>query len=292
MIRWQTLTLCLAVAALVACGGTTAVAPPKPLAEATSTSAAVAAAPTRSNALASTAPTARAVTATAAAPRPPIPTTMTVAVPRSAAPSAAPSTAPTVASSTPPRSSAPTPAPTGGGVGVTPPAGPTAVPQPKGTIPAGWLTYRGPTYFPFAIAYPPDWTVDDSLLPEQHVVVFYGPDSGTYNEEIYIELGDTVTGANIDVQRDQFFYERTDFCVARGIEYTNRRTISGETFAVLGGTCEAGNALSFMLAALGLKGGDEWRILMRTPYDRKDERLRDIFDPMLATLNIYARAPE
>lgn len=292
MIRWQTLTLCLAVAALVACGGTTAVVPPKSLAEATSTSAAVAAAPTRSNA---PAPPARAVTATTAAPRPPVPTTMTVAVPRSAAPSAAPSTAPTVASSAPtapPRSGAPTPAPTGGGAGVTPPAGPAAVPQPKGTIPAGWLTYRGPVYFPFAIAYPPDWTVDDSLLPEQRVVVFYGPDSGVYNEEIYIELGQTETGADIDVQRDQFFYSRTDFCIERGIEYTTRRTLSGVPFALLGATCEGGDALTFLQVALGLNGGDEWSVSMRTPYDRKATRLRDIFDPMLATLNIYARAPE
>ncbi len=46
-----------------------------------------------------------------------------------------------------------------------------------------------------------------------------------------------------------------------------------------------------MLAALGLKGGDEWRILMRTPYDRKDQHVREIFDPMLASLNIYALAP-
>ncbi len=286
MIRWQTLTLCLAVAALVACGGTTAVAPPKSLAEATSTSAA-AAAPPRSGA---PAPTTRATTTVAS--QPSSPATMTVAVPRSAAPSAAPGTAPTVVSSAAPRSSAPTAAPTGGGAGVTPSAGPTAVPQPKGTIPAGWLTYRGPVSFPFAIAYPPDWTVDDSLLPEQRVVVFYGPDSGVYSEEIYIELGQTETGADIDVQRDLFFYSRTDFCVERGIEYTTRRTLSGVPFALLGATCEGGNALTFLQVALGLNGGDEWSISMRTPYDRKAERLRDIFDPMLATLNIYARVPE
>ncbi len=290
MIRWQTFALCLAAVALVACGGT-AVAPPRSIAESPTDTTRAAAATTGTGVPARTV---QAITPTTTVPTR-APGTTTGAVPSRAAPitatvAARPSTIPITATAAP-RSSAPSPAPTSGGGGVTPPAGPTAVPQPNGTIPAGWLVYRGPAYFPFAIAYPPDWTLDDSLLPEQRVIFLEGPDAGTYNEEIYIELGDTATGANIDVQRDDFFYERTDFCIARGIEYTNRRTISGETFAVLGGTCEAGNALSFMLAALGLKGGDEWRILMRTPYDRKDQHVREIFDPMLASLNIYALAP-
>ncbi len=279
MIRWRTFALCLAAVALVACGGTTAVAPPQRLAEATGSGAPIAAVPTRSSA---PAPTARAVTRTAA-PQSTVPATMTVAPPRSAVSGTA-----TPAS----QSSAPTPAPTSGGVGGTPPAGPTAVPQPSGAAPVGWLVYRGPTQFPFVIAYPPGWTLDDSLLPGQRVIVIYGPNMGADSEEIYIELRQTATGADIDVQRDEFFYTRTDFCVERGIEYTTRRTLSGVPFALLGATCEGGNALTFMQVALGLNGGDEWSVTMRTPYEHKAERLREIFDPMLASLNIYARAPE
>ena len=205
MIRWQTFALCLAAVALVACGGT-AVAPPRSIAESPTGTTRAAAATTGTGVPARTV---QAITPTTTVPTR-APGTTTGAVPSRAAPitatvAARPSTIPITATAAP-RSSAPSPAPTSGGGGVTPPAGPTAVPQPNGTIPAGWLVYRGPAYFPFAIAYPPDWTLDDSLLPEQRVIFLEGPDAGTYNEEIYIEFGDTATGANIDVQRDDFFY--------------------------------------------------------------------------------------
>jgi hypothetical protein len=141
------------------------------------------------------------------------------------------------------------------------------------------------------IAYPPDWNVDDSLLPEQRIVYFYGPDGREGVERIDIEIGQTQTGANIDVQRDEFFHRKSEFCEQKGIEYTEHRQIAGVAFAILGATCDASNELSFAQVASGLKGGDEWNILMRTPYERKEARLREVFDPMLASLNIYADAP-
>jgi hypothetical protein len=225
-----------------------------------------------------------------------------------AAPSAAPASAPPAPSSAPastamavptarpsapaasPRSAAPSTAP-----GVVPSAAPTSpsatTPRPNGPIPAGWKVYTGRRDFPFAIAYPPDWTVDDSLLPEQRIVYFYGPNGRDDDERIDLEIGQTGTGANIDVQRDEFFYRKSDFCDQKGIEYTDHRQISGAAFAILGATCDSSNDLTFMQVASGLTSGDEWNILMRTYYDHKEQRLRDVFDPMLATFNVYAQAP-
>ena len=171
------------------------------------------------------------------------------------------------------------------------PAGPTAIPQPSGAIPAGWQVYRGPAEFPIVVAYPPDWTVNASQLPGQRVIYLYGPDGRGAVERIDIGVGQTQTGANIDVQRDAFFYRKSAFCDRKGIEFTEHRPVAGATFAVLGATCDASNELSFMLVASGLVGGDEWNVLMRTPYARRDARRREVFDPMLASLTIYARAP-
>jgi hypothetical protein len=146
----------------------------------------------------------------------------------------------------------------------------TAVPQPNGTIPAGWQIYRGSAAFPFVVAYPPDWTVDDSLLPEQRIIYLYGPDGREGVERIDIEIGETQSGAEIDAQRDAFFQRKSDFCDKKGIERTEHRQVSGVTFALLWATCDESNDLSFMQVASGLWNGDEWNVLMRTPYARKD----------------------
>jgi hypothetical protein len=208
--------------------------------------------------------------------------------------------APSAPSATPPSRLVSTPslAPTGGPSptatrppAAASPAAPTAVPQPNGTLPPGWKVYRGPVEFPVVVAYPPDWTVNDSNLPGQRVIYLYGPEGREAVERIDIGVGQTQTGANIDVQRDQFFLLHSQFCGRKGIEFTEYRQVSGATFALLGATCDASNELSFMLVASGLTGGDEWDILMRTPYARKEARLREVFEPVLASLNIYARVP-
>jgi hypothetical protein len=208
----------------------------------------------------------------------PVPTAAAVPTPRPSAPVASP------------RSAAPSTAP-----GVVPSAAPTSpsatTPRPNGPVPAGWKVYTGTRDFPFVIAYPPDWTVDDGLLPEQRIVYFYGPGGRDDAERIDLEISQTGSGANIDVQRDEFFNLESQFCDKKGIEYTDHRQISGATFAILGATCDSSNELTFMQVASGLTGGDEWNISMRTYYDRKEARLRDVFDPMLATLYIYAQAP-
>jgi hypothetical protein len=161
-------------------------------------------------------------------------------------------------------------------------------PQPSGVVPAGWKTYYGPADFPIVIAYPPDWRVDTSLRPEQSVIFIIAPNGESTSEMVEIVNGSQQVDANIDVLRDDFFYRKTDFCDKTGIEFTNRRQISGAPFAILGATCDSSNTLTFIQAASGLKGGDEWDFAMRTPYERKDKILSTVFDPMLATVNIYA----
>jgi hypothetical protein len=170
----------------------------------------------------------------------------------------------------------------------TAPASAPATPQPNGTLPTGWQVYRGPADFPFVIAYPPDWTVDDSQFPEQSVIYINGP-SG--NDTVEIVGSAQQSGANIDVLRDEFFNDKTAFCDKKGIESTSTRQISGVPFSILGATCDESDELSYLLVASGVKDGDEWSFAMRTLYARKDVVVKDIFDPMLASLNIYALLP-
>ena len=256
MKRWRLSLLGLLAVVLVACGGASATAPPaRPLADPTATVA--------SSAAASPSASARFAPAT------------------STASASMPSSSPPAASATATRAA------------TTPTLGATPVPQPAGAVPPGWQIYRGPPLFPFVVAYPPDWTVDDSLLPDQRVIYLYGPDGRDDTpERVDIEISQTGTGANIDVQRDEFFRKESAFCDAKGIERTEHRQVAGVAFAVLHATCDASNELSFMQVASGLKHGDEWNILMRTPYDRKAARLREVFDPILASLNIYAAIPD
>lgn len=200
------------------------------------------------------------------------PATATItAVPRASSAAAATATAPPA--------STPTQATTG------------VLPQPNGTIPAGWNVFRGPREFPFAIAYPPNWTVDQSLYPEQQIIYFVGPSGNTDEESVAIISGARQTDANIDVLLDDFYQQKSAYCDREGVEFTEYRQITDATFAILGAACDQGGVLFFLQVGAGLKGGDQWDIEMRTTYERKEEFRRGIFDPMLASLNVYAPMP-
>jgi hypothetical protein len=166
----------------------------------------------------------------------------------------------------------------------TPSDAPVAA-QPNGPIPDGWKVYRGPKELPIVIAYPPDWTVDDSALPDQYVVYINGR-SG--NETFEISGSPQQSGATIDLLRDELFRQKSESCEQKGIEYTAYRQISDVPFALLGATCEMSGELLYLYLGSGIKGGDEWSIAMRTSYGRKGVVVKDYFDPMLASLKIYA----
>src|SRR5439155_15933151 len=74
---------------------------------------------------------------------------------------ATPGTGAAPAASAPPTATRPPgsapPAPTRAPASPTAGGGAPAVPQPNGTIPAGWQVYRGPAALPVVGAYPPDW---------------------------------------------------------------------------------------------------------------------------------------
>lgn len=261
MARWRAMLPGLLVAGLVACGGAPAATISQAVTNSTATTGPASAPSAPGGA---TAPVATATAVTAAAP-------VTVST-------RGPATATETATEEDPGE---TPTPTRD-------PGAARGPQPGGVVPAGWKIYYGPRDFPIVIAYPPDWRVDTSLRPEQAVIFIIGPDGESENEMVEIVNGAQQFDANIDVLRDDFFYRKTDFCEKTGIEYTTRRQINGATFALLGATCDSSNTLTFIQAASGLKGGDEWDFAMRTPYERKETILHNVFDPMLASLNIYA----
>jgi hypothetical protein len=225
--RCQALLVTLLLAALVACGSAT------------------------------TSATLSAPTATAAAREPDAPSAGT--------PSAAPLPRPTPAPSAVPATTLP-PTATRPAVAASP-ADPTAtaIPQPTGTIPPGWLVYRGPVAFPVVFAYPPDWEVDDGLFPGTYALFLYGPNGRADNLAIEIYGRGQDPEANIDVLRDQFFYKKTEYCDKTGIERTSYRRISAAQFAILGATCNARTSLGFILVASGLKDGDSWSIDSASP---------------------------
>ncbi len=119
------------------------------------------------------------------------------------------------------------------------------------------------------IAYPPDWKVDTSLYHDPSVIFIVGPNGESENEMVEIVNGSQPFDANIDVLRDDSFYRKTDFCEKTGSEYTTHRQISGAAFVILGATCDSSNTLTFIQAASGLKGGDEWDFAMRTPTNAR-----------------------
>ena len=268
MARWRGILPGLLITGLVACGG----APAATMSQAVSSSTATASSASVSGApVGAAAPAATATAGTTAA--------------ASTAPGAAPTKAPTK----PPTTATATATAEDPGETPTPTRDPGAArgPQPGGIVPAGWKTYYGPAGFPIVISYPPDWRVDTSLFPDA-VIFIIAPGGEATGEMVEIINGPQQLDANIDVLRDDFFYRKTDFCEKTGIEYTTRRQISNATFALLGATCDSSNTLTFIQAASGLKGGDEWDFAMHTPYERKDKILSTVFDPMLATVNIYA----
>ena len=229
--------------------------------------------------------TARETTAT---PSPTTPATATALPPRSspAPPAATPAPAPATATAT----AASLPTATRTPVAAPPVA--TPVPQPSGAVPAGWQVYRGPREFPIVIAYPPDWTVDDSLLPEQRAVALTGPGAEEgVADTVEIEGAAQPDDPNIDVLRDDFFYRKSAFCDRRGIAATWYHQVSGVPFSLLGADCDSSDALSYLQVASGVKDGDAWSVMLRTPYERKDRVVAEIFDPMLASLTIYALLP-
>jgi len=169
--------------------------------------------------------------------------------------------------------------------------GGTPVAAPLGNLPAGWQTYGGNTRVPFAIAYPPGWTVDDSRASEGRVY-FYGPGvSEPFEDALWVLIATTGRAeptANIDLLRDRYFAaELKESHPEAGVDVTRANQFSGLTFASLGATFDVNYQLCYAYIGLGLRGQVPWRFRLNSRYGDYSRNLDNTFGPMIASLNIY-----
>ena len=231
-------------------------------------------------------------------------TVANVANPTAPAPADASATRPTSPVATVTRATAAITTPTAPPVATAPRATPSTViapaatvrpgaatPANDGAIPAGWQTYNGGARVPFMIAYPPDWTVDDSRATQGRVSL-YGPGvNQPYEDALWILIattGSPVPDANIDVLRDQYFAtEIKDLHPEAGIDVTRRNEFSGLPFAALGTTFDSGTTLCYAYIGLAVRDGVPWRFRLNSPYVNYSANLEKVFAPMVGSLNIY-----
>ena len=162
--------------------------------------------------------------------------------------------------------------------------GPAATPGPLGSYPADWRIYQG--RLPFAIAYPPNWTVDESQLND-NLVYFYAPGA---DRSVFMVVATTAKpeeNANLDVLRDRWFQSRTCGCSRSAVEQSGREELAGLTFATVGATCDLPTGLAYSYTGLGVRGTVPWIFEFNAPYERYAATLAETFRPMIATLNIY-----
>jgi hypothetical protein len=274
--------LCLPLLAL-ACGGQSATNTPPIVAGSTPTASA------------STAP------ATATAPGV-VPTAAATSAPTVAAAATATRATAAVPPTTPASPTAPVATPQGTATRATASAAagtpvpniqPTLSPLlPLGVRPDGWKTYTGSARTPFALYYPPDWTVDESRANEGRVY-FYAPGvSEPFEDALWVLVATTgraEPGGNIDVLRDQYFSaEIKRPHPEAGIDITRNNTFARITFASLGSTFDVDNRLCYAYIGLGLRDQVPWRFRLNSLYDDYSRRLDSVFAPMIGSLNIYA----
>lgn len=207
---------------------------------------------------------------------------------------------PTATATTPVATATTAPSPTAPATATPPPAAtstpaaapsPSAAPvlQPTGPVPPGWRQYRG-SAVRFAIAYPSDWTVDESQAG-QGLIYFYAP---VPDRSVFLVVGTTgmaEAAANIDVLRDRWFHTRTQGCARFGIEETDQRVVAGSVFATLGATCDLPDGLSYSFTGLGLRHLVPWVFEFNAPYAVYDVALANGFEPMLRTLALADPGP-
>jgi len=236
-------------------------------------------------------PAATATVANVASPTAPIPATATAT--RAASPVASVSnTAVSAATPTaPPTATAPRATPATAIAPAATTRTSSATPTGAGAVPASWQTYNGGARVPFTIAYPPDWTVDDSRATQGRVYI-YGPGvTQPYEDALWILIattGSPTPDANIDVLRDQYFAtEIKDPHPEAGIDVTRRNEFSGLPFASLGTTFNSGTTLCYAYIGLAVRDGVPWRFRLNSPYADYSANLEGTFAPMVGSLNIY-----
>ena len=186
---------------------------------------------------------------------------------------------PTVAAALPPTATAAPPPRYRG----PPPVENTPLGAPPG---ADWQVYNGHPNAPFALYYPPGWEIDEESAANG--LIYVRPPSGPNTWMLVATTGKPEPNANIDVLRDQYYNNTLGECTSKAIDRTNYTEYSGLTFAGLGATCETTSGLNYARIGLGLRGQVPWRYRLNAPYGEYSKLLDDFYQPMLASLNIYA----
>lgn len=157
--------------------------------------------------------------------------------------------------------------------------------DPAGAIPPGWQVYRGTAEAPFAIAYPPDWELDEA--PARNGRVLFNSPTGA-EIAIISSVGEPPPGVNPTLLRDRWFETWTDdLCSQTANEETGAVRASGLNFATVGGVCDANGATVYLLTGITLRDGVAWGFAFVSRYPRFQDNLRQYFGPMLNSLNIY-----
>lgn len=145
---------------------------------------------------------------------------------------------------------------------------------------------------PFALYYPPGWTVDESRASEGRIY-FYGPGvDKPYDDELWVLIattGERTPGGNIDVLRDQYYQNDIKGSHPEaGINITRNNQFSGITFASLGTNFNGGSELCYAYIGLGLNQNVPWRFRLNSLDADYDSNLDEFFSEMIGSMNIYA----
>jgi hypothetical protein len=145
---------------------------------------------------------------------------------------------------------------------------------------------------PFAMYYPPDWTVDETRASEGRIY-FYGPGvDKPYENALWVLIattGEKAPNGNIDVLRDQYFANDIKGSHPEaGINITRNNQFSGITFASLGTNFNGGSDLCYAYIGLGLNQSVPWRFRLNSIDADYDDNLNNFFDGMIGSMNIYA----
>ncbi len=157
--------------------------------------------------------------------------------------------------------------------------------NPLGTIPQGWKIYRGTAESPFAIAYPPDWQLDDSQANVGRIVF---TSAGESEVAIVDTVGDVPPGISPSVLRDRWFESWADrLCTQTADEETGTAQAAGLTFATVGGLCDANGTSLYLYTGIAQRDGAGWGFVFLSRAPRFQDNARLYFAPMLGSLNIY-----
>ncbi len=144
------------------------------------------------------------------------------------------------------------------------------------------------------IAYPPDWTVDESHLDEGTVYFRHPTDAATW---MLVATGQRTTRTADDL-RDERVRELLASCRQGAIDLAAGDWVSGILFKSAGLTCDLEGELRYAYVGVGLQDSIPWRFELHSPYGQYSRsscrceagNRERYFEPMLEWLTIYARA--